>query len=33
LQTNVNLVSSGIHERFFAKRVPEARNTAKERMQ
>jgi uncharacterized alpha-E superfamily protein len=33
LQTNVNLVSAGIHERFFAKRVPEARSIPKERTQ
>ena len=33
LQTSVNQVSEGIHDRFFAKRMPEARHAAKERVQ
>lgn len=33
LQTKMNQVSSGIYETFFARRVPEARHVAKERMQ
>lgn len=33
LQTKMNRVSGGIHDTFFAKRVPEARHVAKERVQ
>jgi uncharacterized alpha-E superfamily protein len=33
LQTNLNLISTGIFERFFARRMPVAMNTAKERVQ
>jgi uncharacterized alpha-E superfamily protein len=33
LQTKMNLVSAGIYETLFAKRMPEARHPAKERMQ
>ncbi len=33
LQTNVNQVSEGIHDAFFAKRMPETRHAAKERVQ
>ena len=33
LQTNMNHISAGIHERFFAKRMPEGKNSHKERVQ
>jgi uncharacterized alpha-E superfamily protein len=33
LQTKMNLASTGIYERFLAKRMPEAKNPAKERVQ
>jgi len=33
LQTKMNSASTGIYERFFAKRMPETKNTAKERVQ
>ena len=33
LQTKMNQVSAGIYDTFFAKRVPEARHIAKERVQ
>ena len=33
LQTQINLASTGIYERFLAKRMPEAKNSARERVQ
>lgn len=33
LQTNMNLASTGIYERFFAKRMPESKSAHKERVQ
>jgi uncharacterized alpha-E superfamily protein len=33
LQTKMNQASTGIYERFLAKRMPDAKNTAKERVQ
>ncbi len=33
LQNNMNLASTGIYERFLARRLPEEKNSAKERMQ
>ncbi len=33
LQTNMNLVSNGVYERFFAKRMPETRHASMEKVQ